>query len=68
MHHCGCPEFYFDRLHSNFTFFVSIFFAVINVVTFILNVGYIVEERENKTKVSNDYVKEYWERVFDVQL
>ena len=27
------------------------FFSIIFVVTFIMNVGYVVEERENKTKV-----------------
>jgi hypothetical protein len=51
MNHFGCPEFYMDQLHSGFSFFVPLFFAIIYVVTFILNVGYIVEERANKTKV-----------------
>lgn len=52
MNHFGCPEVYLDQLHSGFYFFVPIFFAIIYVVTFILNVGYIVEERANKTKVN----------------
>ena len=52
MNHFGCPAVYPDQLLSGFNFFVPIFLSVIYVVTFILNVGYIVEERENKTKVS----------------
>ncbi|CAF2937617.1 unnamed protein product [Rotaria sp. Silwood2] len=50
MYHFGCPEVYLDQLHSGFNFFVPLFYSIIYVVTFILNVGYIVEERANKTK------------------
>ncbi|CAF2146243.1 unnamed protein product [Rotaria magnacalcarata] len=50
MNHFGCPEVYIDQLSSGFAFFVPLFFSIIYVVTFVLNVGYIVEERANKTK------------------
>ncbi|CAF3946627.1 unnamed protein product, partial [Rotaria sordida] len=50
MYHFGCPEVYLDQLHSGFNFFIPLFYSIIYVVTFILNVGYIVEERANKTK------------------
>ncbi|UJR09005.1 hypothetical protein I4U23_013254 [Adineta vaga] len=50
MNHFGCPEVYLDQLHSGFSFFVPLFYAIIYLVTFILNLGYIVEERANKTK------------------
>ncbi|CAF0914028.1 unnamed protein product [Rotaria sp. Silwood1] len=56
MNHFGCPEYYFDQLHSVFGFFIPIFFSIIFLVTFIMNVGYIVEERQNKTK---EYLRIY---------
>jgi hypothetical protein len=57
MKHFGCPEVYLDLLHSGFSFFVPLFFAIVYLVTFILNLGYIVEERANKTKVKiNQYL------------
>lgn len=43
---------YLDQLHSGFNFFVPLFFSIIYLVTFVLNLGYVVEERANKTKVS----------------
>ena len=52
MRHFGCPEFYSDALHSGFSFFVPLFFSVVYLVSFVLNTGYIVEERANKTKVN----------------
>jgi hypothetical protein len=51
MKHFGCPEVYLDLLHGDFSLFVPLFYSIIYLVTFILNVGYIVEERANKTKV-----------------
>jgi hypothetical protein len=54
LNHFGCPQVYLDQLHSGFSFFVPIFFSIIYVVTFLLNVGYIVEERANKTKVNKE--------------
>jgi len=51
MNHFGCPEVYLDLLHGGFSLFVPLFYSIIYLVTFILNVGYIVEERANKTKV-----------------
>jgi len=50
MTHFGCPAVYLDTLHIGFSFFVPLFYAIIYLVTFVLNVGYIVEERANKTK------------------
>ena len=55
MNHLGCPQFYLDQLHSLYGFFIPIFFSIIFVVTFVINVGYIVEERENKTKVTSHF-------------
>jgi hypothetical protein len=52
MNHFGCPEVYLDQLHTGFSFFVPLFYALIYIVTFLLNLGYIVEERANKTKVN----------------
>jgi hypothetical protein len=52
MNHFGCPEFYLDPLHTGFSFFVPLFYMLIYLVTFLLNLGYIVEERANKTKVN----------------
>jgi len=54
MNHFGCPEVYLDLLHGGFSLFVPLFYSIIYLVTFILNVGYIVEERANKTKVNNN--------------
>ena len=54
MQHFGCIGFYLDRLHSLYAFFIPIFFSIVFVVTFIMNVGYIVEERQNKTKVERN--------------
>jgi hypothetical protein len=51
MNHFGCPGFYDDTLHSFFAFFVPMFYSIIYMITFLMNVGYIVEERQNKTKV-----------------
>ncbi|CAF0848696.1 unnamed protein product [Rotaria sordida] len=56
MNHFGCPEYYLDQLHSVFGFFIPIFFSIIFLITFIMNVGYIVEERQNKTK---EYLRIY---------
>ncbi|UJR17400.1 hypothetical protein I4U23_004295 [Adineta vaga] len=50
MNHFGCPEVYLDILHGGFSLFIPLFYSIIYLVTFILNVGYIVEERANKTK------------------
>ncbi|CAF1240137.1 unnamed protein product [Adineta steineri] len=50
MNHFECPDVYVDQLHSGFNFFVPLFFSIIYLVTFVLNLGYIVEERANKTK------------------
>jgi hypothetical protein len=52
MYHFGCPAYNFDQLHSIYAFFIPIFLSLLFLVTFIINVGYIVEERQNKTKVS----------------
>jgi hypothetical protein len=52
MNHFGCPEVSLDQLHTGFSFFVPLFYALIYIVTFLLNLGYIVEERANKTKVN----------------
>jgi hypothetical protein len=49
--HFGCPGVNLDNLHIGFSFFVQLFYSIIYLVTFVLNVGYIVEERANKTKV-----------------
>ncbi|CAF0922953.1 unnamed protein product [Adineta ricciae] len=56
LNHFGCPAYYMDQLHSFYGFFIPIFFSFIFVVTFIMNVGYVVEERENKTK---EYLRIY---------
>ncbi|CAM4944466.1 unnamed protein product [Rotaria socialis] len=56
LNHFGCPEYYADQLHSVYGFFIPIFFSIIFLVTFIMNVGYIVNERENKTK---EYLRIY---------
>ncbi|CAF1233873.1 unnamed protein product [Adineta ricciae] len=50
LNHFGCPAVYLDQLHAGFSFFVPLFYSIIYLVTFILNLGYIVEERANKTK------------------
>jgi hypothetical protein len=52
MNHFGCPEVYLDPLHTGFSFFVPLFYMLIYLITFLLNLGYIVEERANKTKVN----------------
>jgi hypothetical protein len=54
MKHIGCPAVYLDQLHMGFSFFVPLFYSVIYLVTFVLNLGYIVEERANKTKVGDE--------------
>ena len=51
MNHFGCPAVHIDALHVGFSFFVPLFYVLIYIVTFLLNLGYIVEERANKTKV-----------------
>jgi hypothetical protein len=51
LNHFGCPAVYLDGLHAAFSFFVPLFYSIVYVVTFLLNLGYIVEERGNKTKV-----------------
>ena len=51
LNHLGCPQVIIDQLHSVYGFFIPMFFSIIFVITFIMSVGYIVEERENKTKV-----------------
>ncbi|UJR36715.1 hypothetical protein I4U23_029431 [Adineta vaga] len=56
LNHFGCPGYYLDQLHSFYGFFIPIFFSIIFVVTFIMNVGYVVEERQNKTK---EYLRIY---------
>ncbi|CAF1520755.1 unnamed protein product, partial [Didymodactylos carnosus] len=48
--HLGCPAYYDDQLNSVYNFFVPIFISTIYMITFIMNVGYIVEERHTKTK------------------
>jgi hypothetical protein len=55
MNHFGCPAVYVDQLHTGFSFFVPLFYALIYIVTFLLNLGYIVEERANKTKVNRNH-------------
>ncbi|CAF1026567.1 unnamed protein product [Didymodactylos carnosus] len=50
LNHFGCPEYYFDQLHSLYNFFIPIFFSFIYLITFMMNIGYIVDERQNKTK------------------
>jgi hypothetical protein len=52
MNQFGCPAVYLDQLYSDFRFFVPLFFALIYILTFLWNLGYIVEERANKTKVN----------------
>jgi hypothetical protein len=59
MNHIGCPKYYSDQLHSIYGFFIPIFFSLIFVVTFIINVGYVVQERENKTKVRTSLTDQY---------
>ncbi|CAF4262993.1 unnamed protein product, partial [Adineta steineri] len=56
MNHFGCPAYYLDQLQSIYGFFIPIFFSIVFVVTFIMNVGYVVQERENKTK---EYLRIY---------
>ncbi|CAF0732502.1 unnamed protein product [Adineta steineri] len=56
MNHFGCPAYYSDQLQSIYGFFIPIFFSIVFVVTFIMNVGYVVQERENKTK---EYLRIY---------
>lgn len=51
MNHFGCPAYYHDSFQSEFGFFVPILYSLIFMMTFMLNVGYIVDERRNKTKV-----------------
>ncbi|CAF3684827.1 unnamed protein product [Rotaria sp. Silwood1] len=50
MNHFGCPEYYYDTFQSEFGFFIPILFSLTYMMTFMLNVGYIVEERRNKAK------------------
>ncbi len=52
--HFGCPEYYFDEFHSTYAFFIPILISLVFITSFILNVGYIVEERRDKTKVRED--------------
>ena len=67
LNHFGCPEYHLDTLHSTYAFFIPIFFSIIFVVTFILSVGYIVEERQNKTKVSFLTTRESYEEATRAQ-
>ncbi|CAF1254126.1 unnamed protein product, partial [Didymodactylos carnosus] len=50
LNHFGCPSYYDDQLYSQNNFFLCIFIALIFMITFIMNLGYIVEERHNKIK------------------
>ncbi|CAF3881561.1 unnamed protein product [Rotaria sordida] len=50
MNHFGCPEYYYDSFQSEFGFFIPILFSLTYMMTFMLNVGYIVDERQNKAK------------------
>ncbi|CAF4617859.1 unnamed protein product [Rotaria socialis] len=50
MNHFGCPAYFYDAFQSEFGFFIPILFSFIFIMTFILNVGYIVDERRNKAK------------------
>ncbi|CAF3058558.1 unnamed protein product [Rotaria sp. Silwood2] len=50
MNHFGCPAHYYDTFQSEFGFFIPILFSLTFMMTFMLNVGYIVEERRNKAK------------------
>ncbi|CAF1607738.1 unnamed protein product, partial [Adineta ricciae] len=54
--HFGCPKAYDDQLNSIYESFVPIYFSMIFLITFMINIGYIVEERENKTK---EYLRIY---------
>ena len=54
MNHFGCPSTYYDQLHTIFSFFVVVFLSISYSVTFIINLGFIVEERQNKTKVTEN--------------
>ncbi|CAF1505670.1 unnamed protein product, partial [Didymodactylos carnosus] len=50
LNHIGCPAYYEDDLYSVYNFFIPIFISIIYTITFIMNVGYVVEERHNKVK------------------
>ncbi|CAF2249794.1 unnamed protein product [Rotaria magnacalcarata] len=50
MNHFGCPAYFYAAFQSEFGFFIPILFSFIFIMTFILNVGYIVDERRNKAK------------------
>ncbi|CAF3610572.1 unnamed protein product [Rotaria sordida] len=50
MNHFGCPGYYYDSFQSEFGFFIPILFSLTYMMTFMLNVGYIVDERQNKAK------------------
>jgi len=64
MNHFGCPRMYIDQLQTVYSFFIPVFFSIIYLVTFIMNVGYIVTERENKTKVKKKFIGSFFVCLF----